>query len=239
MFRIKIDTKLLLLGAFVVILLLRECHHSSELSKKDSDFQKMEDFHSLRDSQNLAKINSKVADSVKMSQTIVEYENLSNRLKNELDKYKEGASMVETVIETRVDSILITSNDTVFIDSARLSSCLYADSLIKEFKKKKIFFNFKDEWITLNGYHTYKDILLDSINIRNEFDVILGYKREKWYARRNPVVELKSYNPNSEVVYINNIVTKDKKTMFQKVFNSKPAYLVYGILVGSIINKNR
>ena len=233
MVNINIDTKLLIIGAFSVLLLLRECHHSSEIAGKQSDYENLSSFSNKRDSANLSKINSKVADSIKMSQSIVEYESLSNDLKEELKGYKEG-SLTEARVITKVKDVIIRITDTIEIDQSRLeeNNCEYADSLLKELKKKNKLFNFKDDWLNIAGNYTYNKVLFDSITFKNEFDVILGYKKEKWYSKRDPVVELKSYNPYSKITYVNNITVKDDKTPYQKIFTSKPAYLIYGILGG-------
>lgn len=237
---VNIDWKLLLIGGFLVLFFLRECSHNSELNKKDSDFTSMQDFHKRRDSINLAKINSHAQDSVKMTQTIVEYENLSKELKEELKGYKDGSSLTETVISSVANDIIIEIHDTFYVDSVKLRSlgCECADSLLKEFRKKKVFYNFRDEWLNIVGHHTYNKVSFDTISFRNEFDVIIGSKREKWYKRRNQVVELKSYSPYTEVVYVNNVVTKDSKTKYQRIFKSKPAYFFYGILGGFVLNNN-
>ena len=136
---IKIDLKLLLMGAFFVMFFLRECHHSEEISDKSSDYNKMTNFYLQRDSTRLSKIHSNASDSIKMMQTIVEFENLSESLKEELNGYKEGASMVETVVKTEVNDIVIEIHDTLFFDQDLLDDCHYGDSLVKEFKKRKIF----------------------------------------------------------------------------------------------------
>lgn len=240
MVNLKIDWKLLLMGAFLVLFFLRECHHRSEVGNIRSDFSNMQSFHNKRDSANLAKLRVNAADSVKMSQTIVEFENLTDELKNELKGYKEGAGIVETSVRTVIERVTVVSYDTIPIDIVRLdsSNCEYADSLIKEFQNKKFFYNFKDDWLTISSHHTYNKLVFDTISVKNEFDVLIGHKKEKWYSRRYPTVELKSYNPYTDIVYVNNIMTKEHKTNYQRIFNSKSAYLFYGILAGFVLNNN-
>jgi len=230
MLKVSIDVKLLVMGAFLCLFIFRECSHSSELDKKDSDFEIMQDFHSKRDSANLAKIKLDAADSIKANQIIVEYENLSKALKEELRGYKNGASLTETKVVTVLESVEMEIHDTIFIDKSRLSieGCHYSDSLLKEFRNKKSFFTFKDDWLNIVGQYTYDKVLLDTVSLKNEFDVILGYKKEKWYKRRNQVVELKSYSPYAEIVYLNNIIVKDRKKL--SFLNSKKAYFLYGAL---------
>lgn len=240
MVRINIDWKLPVMGVFFVVFFLRECHHGSELKDKDNDFRDMESFHEKRDSVNLSKLKHHATDSIKMSQTIVEFENLSKGLKEELKSYKEGASLVEATTNTVIRDIVLEVHDTIVVDYSRIdsSNCQYADSLIKEFQNKKFFYNFKDDWVAIKGSYSSNEVLLDTISMKNEFDVILGYKKEKWYKKRDPVVELKSYSPYTEVVYVNNVVTKDNRTGYQKTFNSKPAYFIYGVLSGFILRNN-
>lgn len=228
-----------MIGALLILLALQKCSKDSEINDLISDKDKVTSFYHDRDSVNLAKINSQAQDIVSMKQSIVDDKVVTESLKKELKGYKE-ASLVETRIVTRIDSFRILLHDTVVVDSARLAAlnCEYADSLLKEFKKKQKFFTFSDNWFTMSGKSSYKEVSFDSLTFKNEFDVILGYKREKWYKRSYPVVELKSYNPYSKITYVNNIVVKDKRSKFEKTMLSKPAMLVYGLIAGIIITKN-
>ena len=235
----KIDFKWSLVIAAFLLLLVQRCHYKSELSNKVSEYEEMSSFYASRDSANLNKLKLKASDSIKMSQRIVEYESLNESLKNELEGYK-GASFVESSLTSGVTGLTLPFRDTIYIDSLRLvsSGCEYADSLIKAFQNKKNFFNFKDEWLTIDGVSSYESISFDSIVFKNEIDVILGNKREKWYKSRAPVVELKSYSPYSNIVYMNNLVVEDKRTVYQKALTSKSAWFLYGILGGFVLNSN-
>ena len=230
MIQVKINSRLLIIGALVVLGLFRECQNNSEINNIRDDYQTVIDYGNKRDSANLAKEMIRAADSVKMTQNIVHYKNISESLKKELEGYKDRASIVEFRSKTVIDSFFIESIVEVYDtlhDSIRVP-CL---------DNRKFFYNFKDDWISLKGNYNARGVLIDTLAIRNEYDVILGWKKEKWYSKRNPTIELKSYSPYSNVDYVNNIVIEDRKKL--SLFNSKPAYFIYGALGMFLLYQNQ
>ena len=230
MVSIKIDSKLLIIGALIVLGLIRECQNNSEIGDIRGDYETQIAYQEKRDSAQLAKDKHRANDSIQMAQNIVDYKNLTEKLKKELKGYKDDVSLVEVGTKTIIDSFFIES-------TVEVHDTIHDSIAVPCLDNRKFFYNFKDDWISLKGNYNAKGVLIDTLAIRNEYDVLLGWKKEKWYKRRNPIIELKSYSPYSDVVYVNNIVVEDRKKL--SVLNSKPAYFIYGALGAFLYFQNQ
>lgn len=55
------------------------------------------------------------------------------------------------------------------------------------------------------------DSIHRSIKITNEYAFNIGYKREKWWKRSRPIVEMQNLNPNTSTLELRSVSIRDKK----------------------------
>ena len=149
-----------------------------------------------------------------------------------------GISNIESLVKTELHSF-ITGSSTYIYDTVYLAQnndeYIHRDSVKRNFIPKGTRSIKNDAWYDLSL--TIGDSLsIDSLKVREKLDVILGWKKPdksfKWLRKREPIVSVQSYNPYTEVGYVNNLVVRDERSKFGKVMTSKPMMFIYGLGIG-------
>jgi N-acetylmuramoyl-L-alanine amidase CwlA len=77
-------------------------------------------------------------------------------------------------------------------------------------------YSLKNKWYTLDGKVRKEGLLIDSLSIKNESSVTVGWKNAGFLGlRKEPMVEIKNTNPYLSVEKMSNVVVKKKKGLFQ------------------------
>ncbi|MCP3683669.1 MAG: hypothetical protein GY861_13370 [bacterium] len=157
-----------------------------------------------------------------LNQNLINEKSARILLADEYERFKSVSSHVRFESVTKIDSVFIpfTTTDTL----TKYSDCSGDLAL-------------NDGWMNFAGEVDSLGLHIDSLSFVNKFDVTIGKKKsDKPFAflrKKEYTVELISYNPYTEINYVNNIVVDEGAK--NKVFNSKPAFMVYGGVIGSIL----
>ena len=77
-------------------------------------------------------------------------------------------------------------------------------------------FSIKNEWYSFDGKVLRDGLLMDSLQIKNESSVTVGWKKAGFLnMKKEPIVEIKNTNPYLSVTKMSNVVVKKKKGLFQ------------------------
>ncbi len=62
-------------------------------------------------------------------------------------------------------------------------------------------------------------LIVDSLKLHNEMKLTIGNKRNGWFKKSTPIVELENTNPYMTTLDMNNVVIqKDKRIIDKKAF---------------------
>ena len=113
-------------------------------------------------------------------------------------------------------------------DSSKASlDSLLANSII--IPKK---FSLKSEWYSFDGKVQREGLLLDSLAIKNESSVSVGWRKAGFLGlSKEPIVEIKNTNPYLSVTKMSNVVVKKKKGVFQNPIFWSGLGMLGGILI--------
>ena len=113
-------------------------------------------------------------------------------------------------------------------DSSKASlDSLLANSVI--IPKK---FSLKSEWYSFDGKVQREGLILDSLAIKNESNVSVGWKKTGFLGlSKEPIVEIKNTNPYLSVTKMSNVVVKKKKGVFQNPIFWSGLGMLGGILI--------
>ena len=93
-------------------------------------------------------------------------------------------------------------------------------------------FSFKSEWMNIDGKIQKESLVLDSMKIKNESTITVGWKKGGFLnLSRIPIVEIKNTNPYLSVTQMSNVVIQKKKGLFQKPLVWAVAGLIGGLLI--------
>lgn len=227
---------LCIVGCVVLILVLfRECENKANLEK---ELMTVTSFLEIEKTQSISRDSINAQEVFEMKQHLLTETSARILLKEEFERFKSISSHVRTETITRVDSFFIPysvdPND-VLND---YTDCVPVDSVKKYFTQIPKGVNYNDTWFSFNGFIDSLGLNIDSLSMINKFDVTIGYKKPdkplKFLRKKQPVVELISYNPYTSVNYVNNIIIEDSKG---SIFVSKPAFLIYGLTAGYLFEK--
>lgn len=96
------------------------------------------------------------------------------------------------------------------------SSKAVLDSLIANSIIVPKSFSLKNEWYSIDGKVKRDGLLMDSLQIKNESSVTIGWKNAGFLGlKKEPMVEIKNTNPYLSVTKMSNVVVKKKKGLLQ------------------------
>lgn len=164
-------------------------------------------------------INNKNEVIATQEQNIVEMQTAIKELFDEKERWKTVKSVVR--IETKIvyDTIIINYLDTIYD-----TDTIYPSGTITVPKR----FSKTDEYYKISGLVLLDGIMIDSLIIPNDTRVVIGSKKEKWWKKAKPIVEVKNTNKYLTVQSMDNVVVEDKKKFYQK--NS--FWMLLGVTLG-------
>ncbi len=195
-------------------------------------------FLSKRDSVNLKKIEMQANVISTMKQNVMSEKAAKKLLKEELEGYKRVNSFLEAKVVNKINNLSVDLKSPpegtfsgIEIDTSGL---IHKDTVDKYFLRTPSAFNYSDDWASINGFVERDSVDFNEISFTNELDVTIGRKKGTLFKKGDYVVDFKSYSPYANVPYVNNVVVKENKTTFEKIFLSRPACFVYGLVVGRV-----
>jgi len=220
--RFELKISKLIPWALLVIMSLMYFNSLSNNVDLEREIVSVKTFLEAEKDQLISRDSIKAEEIKELKQNIVEEKTARILLADEYERFKSVKSHVRFESVTVVDSIFIP-----FIKTDTLKE--YEDCLGE--------LALNDGWMNFSGEVDSSGLHIDSLSFINKFDVTIGRKKsDKPFAflrKKEYTVELISYDPYTEINYVNNIVVEEKNS--NKVFNSKPAYMVYGGVIGSIL----
>jgi len=138
---------------------------------------------------------------------------------------KKLAAQVSQSQQVRYDSILVPYTPNKFADTSGWYGDLLAgevnrqiiDSLIANSIIVPKSFSKAEKWLTLDGKVEKEGIVIDSLTIKNESTVSVGWKNGGFLGlKKIPIVEVKNTNPFISISKLNNVVIQEQKSLFQK-----------------------
>lgn len=220
----------------------REYSHYSEKKTMAQSYKSVISFNEVEKNQLKNSLDLKVADEFVMKQNLVTEKIAKEELKEELKGYKDLTAYMKSEVITSIKNLEAkydSKDSDPFIGIDLLDGdYIHKDDVDKNFVRVPKSFSYNDEWLSFKGTVNRESALLDSLYLLNKFDATIGYVRPdtsfSWFRKKEPVVTLKSYNPYTKIVYVNNVVVNDDKGKVGNILLSKPAMLIYGAVAGKI-----
>jgi len=241
----KINRNILI--SIIVLLLLCiggiQINHYFSMKDIEDSYESVIKFKEAEKSQLKNSLDLKVEDSRVMQQHIISQDVALSQFKKEFEGYKKINSYMKTEVISSIKNLEAKYNSTPKneFDGIKIEDGGYISKkdVEKNFLRIPANFDYKDEWLSINGTISKKSTIIDSLGIFNKFDAIIGYKKSEknfsWLRKKEPVLELKSYNPYTKITHVNNVVVDDKKGKAKNILLSTPAVFVYGLIGGSIL----
>lgn len=226
---------LVFIVAILALFVFRECEHRSEKKMLAKSMKSQEEFFKKEMDSYFAGMKLEVEDVKNTTQNIVSSIDEIEAIKDLYPEFKNIESIVKTELHTNISgSLAFTPPDTIFVP-VTTEGMVHIDSINKYYIPRGSKASHDELWydiaITLND-----SLQIDSLRVRDKIDAVLAWKKPdknfKFLRKRIPVVSVQSYNPYTDIGYVNNLVVKDERSKFAKVLTSKPMMFLYG--VGSV-----
>ena len=202
------------------------------------------DFKDFENGELKSSLELKVAENFVMKQNVISERVAKEHFKKELKGYKDINSFMKSEVMTSIRSLEAKYDESIGdeFDGIAITddNYIHKDIVEKNFLRVPKSFSYEDEWTSINGTVLKKSTIIDSIDIFNKFDAIIGTKKSEksfsWLRKKDPVIELKSYNPNTKINYVNNITVDTKKGKVGNIFLSPFAMMAYGFVLATALN---
>lgn len=156
------------------------------------------------------------------------------------EQYK-SFSKIQSVIKAEITSSVKGLNIPIQIADVNFPDSLIPVDLVNQFyipKNSKS--SYSDDWIDL-AFTIGDSLAVDSIKVRNKIDAVVGWKKsDKAFAflrKKEPVVEIISYSPYTEIGHINNLTVKpENNNKFLSAITSKPVLFITGVIGGILVS---
>lgn len=161
---------------------------------------------------------------ISQTQNILSMEDAFQLKLIEKEKYmKTIQAQAKLGITNIVSKVMVEFHDTVekfvYVDTSKNGM---ADSNI--FIKVPLRLEYKDSWNLFKGVLVSNGFFIDSIITKNDLRFTLGYKKQGFFKKPKPIVEIKSSNPTANIVIKENVIIKEPKPFYKKTW--------FGVLVG-------
>ena len=194
------------------LLLFNQCEHVADLER---DIESTNSFWENEEKQWVSRDSIKAHDIAEMKMNLMTESSARQLLEEEFERFKDIQSHVRTEVITRVDSFLIPYTPDSADILAMYDSLIPIDTVNKHFIQIPKGVSYSDTWFAFDANIDSIGLTIDSMRMINKFDVTIGWKKPdkplKFLRKKEPVVELISYNPYTEVNYVNNIVIQNRQ----------------------------
>ena len=192
------------LGVVIFALLYRGCEKDDQLEKQTALYTAVND--SLETKRNkLGQQEAEIALLVGTHESdllkIQTQDETIKKLQGTVEKYK--GKLAAALVGATSTSESGTTATEIIHDTVRIGGKEYVYPVYKS--------SWDEEW-SKGSIVASKDSIKRDIFVRNEFEITQGWKKEKWYKKKTPVVNIKNLNPNTETEELRSfVVEQDKK----------------------------
>lgn len=109
------------------------------------------------------------------------------------------SAQIRSVERITIPNVTIPYHDTVLVK---------VDPDGNSFMRIPIRFGKKDTWYSISGTVTKAGVHIDSVSMNNRLRITIAYQKNGFLKRRTPVVEVKSSNPYSTIIKVDNVIIK-------------------------------
>lgn len=221
----------------------REYSHYTDIQDMADSYKATVNFHKGEAAQFKNSLDLKVADEFIMKQNIVSSEIANEQLKDEIKGFKNINSYMKMEVLEVIKNLEIKYSEANIKNPfegiiLKDDEYLHKDDVAENFLRLPK--TFKEEsdsgWFYIAGVINKESLTIDSLSMFNKFDATIGLKKSEkkfsWLRKKEPVVSLKSYNPYTKIVYVNNVVVDNDKGKVGNILFSKPAMFLYGFVGG-------
>lgn len=209
----------------LILLVVGSTFFITKLKVQASDYDSMANFMEGEKEELINSNNLVVSEMKTINQNIVSSDEKIKELSEELSDYKKISSYTKAELLTEIKGINITytpntETDYVYIPD---TNCVPIDSLNKYYAQMPKKVEYKDDWMKFNATAGINSFTLDSMSMINKFDVVIGEKvtgkRFLIFNKKEPTVDLRSYNPYTGIPYLNNITVAENRNTSGKVLS--------------------
>lgn len=202
----------------IALLVIGATFSINKMSEVSSDFDSVKNFMEQEKDQ-LIQTNGLMVQEIKtINQNLVSSDERIKELSKELSEYKEISSFTKAELLSEIKDITIEfepDGTLVIPHYVPDTNCVPIDSVNKYYIQTPKKVRFSDQWVTFGATVNKNSLTLDSLSMINKFDITIGErvtgKKLLVFNKKEPVVDLKSYNPYTKVASLNNITVETKK----------------------------
>jgi hypothetical protein len=169
------------------------------------------------------------------AQLLVSNDQAKELLENENSELKKLSSHVKTKVVTEIKEVYIPFGEVVNARTVSDTNEVLIDtSDTKPYKP----FGVTTSWYSLSGKVFDEGLIVDSLSVKNEITTNIGWKRDKWYKKKYAVVEIKSKNPHTQIVGVQNVTVRpDRKKFYETNAFKVGVGIVGGFYINNRLNK--
>lgn len=231
---------------FLLLLAFGWREYQNNILKKDliSSYNAVIDFNEKENDQLKESLDLKVSDNFIMKQNVISEKVANQKFREELAEYKKINSYMKSEVVTSINNLEVKyknlSKDQFDGIDIKDGEYIHKDIVNKNFLRVPDTIYYNDDWMSLIGTINKQGAIIDSLYMFNKFDAVIGYKKPeknfKWLRKKEPVVELKSYNPYTKINYVNNVTVDNNKGKVKNIFTSPIALFAYGFIGATALN---
>lgn len=226
-----------IIGILIALILFQRFEHRSDMESMKQSFDSLIEFQKNELNSRFAGKDIMVKDIKEMKQNQVASLKELKSLNKAYSDLKKVNAVIKAELATKIKGTIKIFYDTTYL-SADTGVFIHRDSISKYFIPKQSKALHSEMWYDIST--TIGDSLtIDSLNVYNKIDVILGYKKPdkafKFLRKSEPIVSIQSYNPYSKIENVNNLIVNDNRSKVGKLATSKLAGFTYGILGGFLL----
>jgi len=219
------EKKNLIIVALIILLILLVCGWWNKYVQL-SDYQNQLTKFELSEQKFIEKNNENGEKIIEQEQLILTQKQAIAHQLIEIDNWKKIKSKVIIRTNTLIDSVLIPFTDTI------IDTIWHTDSLNNFISIPKNFELINPHY-TINGKVLKNGVQLDTFALFNKSEITIGYKKNGFFKKSLPIVELKNSNPYILTDQLNNVIINDNKKWWQK--NSTWFTIGVGATIGTIL----
>jgi ribosomal protein L24 len=140
---------------------------------------------------------------------LIEKTHMINKIAQQ-SKIQAQTIIVEKKIPIQTEKVII-------IDTATMDTSNYVRVPFK--------INQQDSWYSIIGHVDTSYFTLDTLKVNNALSIVVGEHKGKWWQKNEPMVEVKSSNPYTDIK-IENVTIKQNRKFWQRP--------LFGVLIGAI-----
>jgi gas vesicle protein len=203
-------------GAIIAIFFAFDsCKATSDLQRAINDINSYSDSVKIEKTKNGTLLAYNNSLSVSLDALKLANDSLSDYLDNIKVKDPEVITVIETV--STIDTIKVPIN----VDSCEFNTSFSIDST----------------YYSISGNVTNEELSINELSINNKMALVVGYKKEKWWKKKEAVATVTNSNPHINVVGISSFNITEEMKWYQKDWFKITIGAVAGATAVMLLNK--